>query len=64
MRGKHLKIQKRKFLVPMHYATFNMTDEPPSEPLRRLKENVEKANLNDKLKPLDIYESLIFEENN
>ncbi|MCW5961904.1 MAG: MBL fold metallo-hydrolase [Pyrinomonadaceae bacterium] len=52
---------KAKFLVPMHYATFNMTDEPPGEPLRRLKENVEKANLSDRLKPLDVYESLIFE---
>ncbi len=53
---------KAKILVPMHYATFNMSDEPPGEPLRRLKENVEKTNLNKRLKPLDIYESLIFEK--
>ncbi len=52
---------KAKFLVPMHYATFNMSDEPPGEPLRRLQENVEKNNLNDKFKQLDIYESIEFE---
>lgn len=51
---------KAKILVPMHYATFNMTDEPAGEPLRRLKENIEKNNLNDRLKPLDIYESIEF----
>jgi L-ascorbate metabolism protein UlaG (beta-lactamase superfamily) len=27
---------KAKVLVPMHYATFDMSDEPPGEPLRRL----------------------------
>ncbi len=52
---------KAKMLVPMHYATFNMTDEPPGEPLRRLKDEVRKVGLNEKLKPLDIYESLMFE---
>ncbi len=51
---------KAKILVPVHYATFNMSDEPPGEPLRRLKENVEKNNLNDRFKPLDIYESIEF----
>ncbi len=52
---------KAKLLVPMHYATFNMSDEPSGEPLRRLEENVEKNNLNDRFKPLDIYESINFE---
>lgn len=51
---------KAKILVPVHYATFNMSDEPPSEPLRRLTENVEKNNLNERFKPLDIYESIEF----
>ena len=52
------KDSKAKYLVPMHYATFNMTDEPPSEPLKRLKEAVEKAGEADKIKALQIYESL------
>ncbi len=52
---------KAKFLIPMHYATFDMSDEPPSEPLRRLTEEVGKLGLNDRLKPLDIYESLTLE---
>ena len=49
-------------LVPMHYATFDMTDEPPGEPLRRLKERAQTAYLSEKIRPLDIYESLSFEE--
>jgi L-ascorbate metabolism protein UlaG (beta-lactamase superfamily) len=51
---------RAKHLVPMHYATFNMSDEPPSEPLRRLKDAAEKADAADKIKVLRIYESLIF----
>jgi len=51
---------KAKFLVPMHYGTFNLSDEPPSEPLRLLKESAAQNNLSDKIKPLSIGESLIF----
>jgi L-ascorbate metabolism protein UlaG (beta-lactamase superfamily) len=51
---------KAKFLVPMHYATFDMSDEPPGEPLRRLMKKTSDANLNDRVKQLDIYESLVF----
>ncbi len=51
---------KAKFLVPMHYGTFDLSDEPPGEPLRLLKEAAAQANLNDKIKPLSIGESLIF----
>ena len=29
---------RARFLVPMHYGTFDMTDEPPSQPLRLLEE--------------------------
>ncbi|CAN5297264.1 MBL fold metallo-hydrolase [soil metagenome] len=51
---------KAKILVPMHYGRFDMADEPPSEPLRLLKEEAEKQNLSDKLKPLNINENIIF----
>lgn len=53
---------KAKTLIPMHYATFNMSDEPPSEPLRRLMKTATEANLVEKVKPLDINESLIFSD--
>ena len=51
---------KAKTLVPMHYGTFDLSDEPPNEPLRILKEEMQKQNLSDKLKPLNINESIIF----
>jgi L-ascorbate metabolism protein UlaG (beta-lactamase superfamily) len=49
-----------KILIPMHYARFDMADEPPSEPLKLLKEEAQKQGLSDKLKPLAINESLVF----
>jgi L-ascorbate metabolism protein UlaG (beta-lactamase superfamily) len=51
-----------KTLVPMHYGTFDLSDEPPNEPLKLLKEEAAKQNLSDKLKPLAINESIYFEE--
>jgi hypothetical protein len=45
----------------MHYGTFDLSDEPPNEPLRLLKEEAEKRALSDKLKPLAINESFYFE---
>lgn len=52
---------KARVLVPMHYATFDMSDEPPGEPLGRLQEAAQTAGGADKIKVLRIYESLIFE---
>ncbi len=49
-----------KFLVPMHYGRFDLSDEPPSEPLRLLKEKAAEMNLSDNIKALNINESLIF----
>lgn len=49
-----------KFLVPMHFGRFDLSDEPPSEPLRLLKENAAELNLSDKIKELNINESLKF----
>lgn len=51
---------KAQILVPMHYGRFDMADEPPSEPLKLLRDEAEKQNLSDKLKPLAINESISF----
>lgn len=52
---------KAKTLVPMHYGRFDMADEPPSEPLKFLKEEAAKQGVTDKLKPLVLNESFYFE---
>lgn len=51
---------KAETIIPMHYGTFDLSDEPPSEPLKRLKQDAEKAGLIEKVKPLQINESLEF----
>ncbi len=51
---------KAKTLVPMHYGTFDLSDEPPNEPLKLLKEEAEKTGNADKIKALQINESLSF----
>lgn len=51
---------KAKILVPMHYGRFDLSDEPPSEPLRLLKEKAAEMNLSGKVKPLEINESIVF----
>ncbi len=51
-----------KVLVPMHYGTFDLSDEPPGEPLRRLLNAAENAGLSDRIKALRINESLEFLE--
>jgi L-ascorbate metabolism protein UlaG (beta-lactamase superfamily) len=43
-----------RFLVPMHYGTFDLSDEPPSQPLRFLQEEAEKNGVADKVRPLAI----------
>lgn len=53
---------KAKTLIPMHYGRFDMADEPPSEPLRFLKEEAAKQGLTEKLKPLVLNESFYFGE--
>ncbi|MBK9155212.1 MAG: MBL fold metallo-hydrolase [Chloracidobacterium sp.] len=45
-------------LVPMHYATFNMSDEPPSQPLKFLRSEAEAAGLTEKLRVLAINEGI------
>ncbi len=51
---------KADSLIPMHFGRFDLSDEPSSEPLRLLRETAVSANAADKIKPLQIYESLDF----
>ena len=45
-------------LVPMHYGTFDLSDEPPGEPLRRLRAAVAAGGLDASLRVLDVGEFL------
>jgi L-ascorbate metabolism protein UlaG (beta-lactamase superfamily) len=49
---------KADVLIPMHFGRFDLSDEPPSEPLRLLKEKASEANLSDKIKNLQINENI------
>jgi len=51
---------KADALIPMHFGRFDLSDEPPSEPLRLLKEKAAETNLADKIKNLQINESINF----
>jgi L-ascorbate metabolism protein UlaG (beta-lactamase superfamily) len=51
---------KANALIPMHFGRFDLSDEPPSEPLRLLREKASEANLSDKIKVLQINEDLYF----
>ena len=47
-------------LIPMHFGRFDLSDEPPGEPLRLLKEKAREMSISDKLKVLQINESVYF----
>ena len=47
-----------KTMIPMHFGRFDLSDEPPGEPLRALLEEATKSGLSDKIKVLAINESL------
>lgn len=53
---------KAETLIPMHYGTFDLSDEPPSQPLKLLKAEMENKGLSGKLKPLRINEAVEFSE--
>jgi hypothetical protein len=42
----------------MHFGTFDLSDEPPGEPLRQLRQHAAAMQLTDRLKVLNINESL------
>jgi L-ascorbate metabolism protein UlaG (beta-lactamase superfamily) len=52
---------KAEILVPMHYGTFDLSDEPPSEPLKMLQEEAAKNNVSDKVLPIVINETIELE---
>jgi len=51
---------KAKFLIPMHFGRFDLSDEPSGEPLRLLCEKAQEVNVSDRIKALNINENLIF----
>jgi len=50
-----------RYMIPMHYGTFDLSDEPPSQPLRLLMEEAERNGISDKVRPLAINGSVLFE---
>ncbi|MCL2073970.1 MAG: MBL fold metallo-hydrolase [Marinilabiliaceae bacterium] len=50
-----------KCLIPMHYGTYNLSDEPPSEPIKILFELGKYYNIKDKIKSLNIGEEFLME---
>ena len=46
-------------LIPMHYGTFDLSDEPPGQPLRDLRAAAKAAGVEDKVHPLAINETLL-----
>jgi L-ascorbate metabolism protein UlaG (beta-lactamase superfamily) len=52
---------KARVLVPMHYGTFDLTDEPPSQPLRYLMGEAQKKGVAEKVTPLAINEALLLQ---
>lgn len=51
---------KADTLIPMHFGRFDLSDEPPSEPIKLLREKAAETNLSEKIKVLQIYESISF----
>lgn len=47
-------------LIPMHFGRFDLSDEPPSQPLEILQSEIKKSATDDKLKILQINENLVF----
>jgi len=45
---------KAKLLIPMHYGTFDLSDEPLGEPLQRLYMAADEQNIRDELKVIEI----------
>lgn len=50
---------KADVMIPMHFGRFDLSDEPPSEPLRFLNEKATEMNLANKIKVLQINESIV-----
>ncbi|MEJ7847240.1 MAG: MBL fold metallo-hydrolase [Pyrinomonadaceae bacterium] len=55
---KAFQDSRAKTMIPMHFGRFDLSDEPPNEPLRALMEEAGKSGVTDKIKFLTINESL------
>lgn len=55
---KAFRDTRAKTLVPMHYGTFDLSDEPPGTPLQTLFEEADAAGLRSKIRVLAINEDL------
>lgn len=53
---------KADALIPMHFGRFDLSDEPPGEPLRLLKEKAAETGLSDRIKNLQINASIVLSE--
>jgi len=49
---------KAETIVPMHYGRFDLSDEPPSMPLREFLEETKRTGIEDKVRVLPIYGSI------
>lgn len=53
---------KARVMIPMHYGTFELSDEPPGDPLRRLETAAAANGVSDRVRPLSINEALLVEQ--
>ena len=53
---------KAKTMIPMHFGRFDLSDEPPSQPLELLNEKAAEMNLSGNIKALNINECLDLED--
>lgn len=53
---------KAKQLIPMHYGTFDLSDEAPGMPIRLLKEQASQSDITDKLRLLDINGFILWDQ--
>lgn len=51
---KAFQDSRARTLVPMHYGTFDLSDEPPGQPLRELTKEAERAKIGQQIRVLDI----------
>ena len=50
-------------LIPMHHGTFDLSDEPPGQPLKDLHAAAKAAGVEDRIRQLAINEAILIEEN-
>lgn len=57
---KAFKDSGAKTLVPMHYGTFDLSDEPPGEPIWMLREKAKAMGMDDRIRQVAIGEQIEF----